>query len=195
MPDLYAKYVKDTIFERLQNDPVMEKLKEELRSSTFSTQLKDDLASYKLLMASGDPETVKQGEVAENERVISYIGSHPQYAAAKKFESRLHELTGLHPYSFFRPREKEAYFSAKGAVSDIDTFPEISSTYAEGNPIELRKNPEIAQLLYDRANSLNLKEDDPGYWMVEEAAQRCRIATGSACNPCVLYTATCSTVK
>ncbi len=97
----------------------------------------------------------------------------------KRFEKAVYDSAGVHFYAF----------AQSGAL-------EASTIYSE-LPIEIaRKNPQLAQLEYDRMMSL----EDPPQWLKEKAETRYYAIMGgedstycqtNGCGPCKLYKLTC----
>ena len=100
----------------------------------------------------------------------------------KEREQRFVELTGFDDHTLNAPAE-------------------IPAGYSELDGNLAKEYPELAQLEFDRANSLGIKPGDPDEWIVKKAEERYYTILGgengaycknNPCGPCIIYTLTCT---
>jgi len=106
--------------------------------------------------------------------------------ASSQLDNIITENTGLYDYSF-RYRT---------------SFSEAPATYSELSIQDASRNKDLAQLEYDKVNSLGIKEGDDQYqWLIKPAEERYYAIMGgrdgeycqnNPCGPCILYTLSCS---
>ncbi len=206
LADFYQDEV-DKTYDRLAGDPVFKKMITEAESkgipkkTTEATAPSDMLNSKLYAIKAGaqmqnPPWSEEKTKRRQVQTVIDFLATEENNARKQgatetekvvQLKGDLKKATGLYPYSF----QEEEVKNPKNP-----RYFELASTYSEVGGEDARKEPNLARLNYDRALALsqlyNFKKGDPEYQIVDVAAYKCRVATGSECQPCSVYnTFTC----